>query len=244
MSFVFWFYLTDRPKDATWLRPDQREWLQRRLDSENEQRETVHRYGLGEALVNPRVWLFVVAYFGQGSVSMVVALFLPQIIKSLGISIQMTGFVSALPYVFGGVAMLFFALRSDRTGNRTVYSVTALLVMTMGLEACAYIGPTSPVLMTIALIVGVMGIQSFGPLFWPLPTAMLSGVAAAGGIALINSVGNISGFVAPWLFGVIKDASGGTDHYALYVIAAMPVFGALALLAAGHDRRQERILRT
>jgi ACS family tartrate transporter-like MFS transporter len=244
MSFVFWFYLTDRPKDAAWLRPDQREWLQRRLDSENAQRETVHRYGLGEALVNPRVWLFVVAYFGQGSVSMVVALFLPQIIRSLGVSIQVTGFVSALPYVFGAVAMLYFALRSDRTGSRTVYSVTALLVMTVGLEACAFIGPTNPVFMTIALIVGVMGIQSFGPLFWPLPTAMLSGVAAAGGIALINSVGNISGFVAPWLFGVIKDASGGTDHYALYVIAAMPVFGALALLAAGHDRRQERIPRT
>jgi MFS family permease len=241
MSFVFWKYLTDRPIDAAWLRPDQREWLQRRLDSENVQRETVHRYRLGEALINPRVWLFVVAYFGQGSVSMVVALFLPQIIRSLGVSIQVTGFVSALPFVFGAVAMLYFSLRSDHTGSRLVYSVTALLVMTVGLETCAFIGPSSPVLMTIALIVGVMGIQSFGPLFWPLPTAMLSGFAAAGGIALINSVGNISGFVAPWLFGAIKDASGGTDNYALYVIAAIPLLGAAALLVAGHDRRQERI---
>ena len=241
MSVVFWYCLTDRPKDAAWLRPDQREWLQSRLDSENAQRETVHRYHLGEALINPRVWLFVVAYFGQGSVSMVVALFLPQIIRSLGVSIQVTGFVSALPFVFGAIAMLYFSLRSDHTGNRLVYSVTALLVMTVGLEACAFIGPTSPVTMTIALIVGVMGIQSFGPLFWPLPTAMLSGFAAAGGIALINSVGNISGFVAPWLFGVIKDASGGTDNYALYVTAAIPVLGAIALAIAGHDRRQERI---
>ncbi len=241
MSVVFWKFLTDRPIDATWLRPDQREWLQRRLDSENVQRETVRRYHLGEALINPRVWLFVVAYFGQGSVSMVVALFLPQIIRSLGVSIQVTGFVSALPFVFGAIAMLYFSLRSDHTGNRLVYSITALVVMTVGLEACAFIGPTNPVMMTIALIVGVLGIQSFGPLNWPLPTAMLSGAAAAGGIALINSVGNISGFVAPWLFGVIKDASGGTDNYALYVTAAIPILGAVALAIAGHDRRQERI---
>jgi MFS transporter, ACS family, tartrate transporter len=122
-----------------------------------------------------------------------------------------------------------------------VYAVTALLVMTVGLEACAFIGPAHPIPMTIALIIGVMGIQSFGPLFWPLPTAMLSGFAAAGGIALINSVGNVSGFVAPWLFGVIKDASGGSDHLALIVIAATPLLGAAALLAAGHDRRLERI---
>jgi MFS transporter, ACS family, tartrate transporter len=241
MSIVFWKFLTDYPKDAGWLRLEQREWLQRRLDLENVQRETVRRFSLAGALANIRVWLFVVAYFGQGAVSMVVALFLPQIIRSLGVSIQLTGFVSALPYVFGGIAMLYFSLRSDSTGNRMAYAVTALVVMTVGLEACAFIGPTHPVAMTIALIIGVMGIQSFGPLFWPLPTAMLSGFAAAGGIALINSVGNVSGFVAPWIFGVIKDASGGSDHLALVVVAAAPLVGAAALLAAGHDRRQERI---
>ena len=244
MSFVFWKFLTNSPREAAWLRSDQREWLQSRLDLEQAERETVRRFGLGEALTNSRVWLFVVAYFGQTSVSMVVALFLPQIIRSFNVSIQITGIVSALPYVFGGAAMIYYSLRSDHTGNRLVYSVAALLIMTAGLEACAFIGPTHPVFMTIALIIGVMGIQSFGPLFWPLPTAMLSGVAAAGGIALINSVGNISGFVAPWLFGAIKDASGGSDHMALIVVAAIPLVGAAALLAAGHDRRLERIPHT
>jgi MFS family permease len=243
MSFVFWAYMTDRPRDAAWLRPEQRVWLQRRLDSENEQREAVHRYGVVEALLNPRVWLFVVVYFGYTSASTVVAFFLPQIIRAFGVSIQMTGYVAALPYVVGLVAMVFFSLRSDRTGNRTVYAAGACVVGTLGLATCSLVGADHTVIMTVSLIVGIAAVQSFGPLFWPIPTAMLSGFAAAGGIALINSVGNISGLVAPTLFGLIKDASGGRDQVALLVISAAPLISAVVLVALGHDRRLERIPR-
>jgi MFS family permease len=243
MSFVFWAYMTDRPRDAAWLRPEQRVWLQRRLDSENEQREAVHRYGVVEALLNPRVWLFVVVYFGYTSASTVVAFFLPQIIRAFGVSIQMTGYVAAVPYVVGLVAMVFFSLRSDRTGNRTVYAAGACVVGTLGLATCSLVGADHTVIMTVSLIVGIAAVQSFGPLFWPIPTAMLSGFAAAGGIALINSVGNISGLVAPTLFGLIKDASGGRDQVALLVISAAPLISAVVLVALGHDRRLERIPR-
>jgi cyanate permease len=235
--------MTDRPRDAAWLRPEQRVWLQRRLDSENEQREAVHRYGVVEALLNPRVWLFVVVYFGYTSASTVVAFFLPQIIRAFGVSIQMTGYVAALPYVVGLVAMVFFSLRSDRTGNRTVYAAGACVVGTLGLATCSLVGADHTVIMTVSLIVGIAAVQSFGPLFWPIPTAMLSGFAAAGGIALINSVGNISGLVAPTLFGLIKDASGGRDQVALLVISAAPLISAVVLVALGHDRRLERIPR-
>jgi nitrate/nitrite transporter NarK len=95
--------------------------------------------------------------------------------------------------------------------------------------------------MMVALILGVMGQQAIAPTFWPLPTAMLSGVAAAGGIALINSVGNLGGFLGPYMFGLIKDATGGSDLIALLAIAAWPVLSAVVLIALGHDRRLERI---
>jgi MFS family permease len=139
--------------------------------------------------------------------------------------------------------MIFFSLRSDRTGNRTVYAVGACVVGTLGLATCSLVGLGHPVIMTIALVVGIAGVQSFGPLFWPIPTAMLSGVAAAGGVALINSMGNISGLIAPTIFGLLKDAAGGKDNIALLVISFTPMIAAVVLSILGHDRRLERIPR-
>jgi MFS transporter, ACS family, tartrate transporter len=241
MCFVIWFCLTDRPADAQWLRPEQRTWLQGRLDSEQTQREAVHSYALKEALLNPRVWLLTLVYFGQNVSNYGLLIFLPQIVKSFGISTQMTGFVSALPFVFAAFAMIYWGFRSDRSGNRSMYVASACLLCAAGLAACIFIGTEHPVWMTVALIVGIMGQQSIAPTFWALPTAMLSGVAAAGGIALINSVGNLGGFLGPYMFGMIKDATGGSDLVALLAIAAAPVISAVVLVALGHDRRLERI---
>jgi ACS family tartrate transporter-like MFS transporter len=240
MCFVTWFLLTDHPKDATWLRPEQREWLQNRLDSENAQRDAVHRYGLGEAMANPRVWLLTLVYFGQNVSNYGLLIFLPQIVKSFGISTQMTGWVSAVPFVFAAVAMIYWGLRSDHSGNRTMYVASACALCAAGLAACTFIGTGHPVWMMVALILGVMGQQSIAPTFWPLPTAMLSGIAAAGGIALINSVGNLGGFLGPFMFGLIKDAT-GSDMLALLSLAGAPVVCTVLLLALGHDRRLERI---
>jgi ACS family tartrate transporter-like MFS transporter len=241
MCFVIWFLLTDRPIDAKWLRPEQRTWLQSRLDSEQTQREAVHSYELREALLNPRVWLLTLVYFGQNVSNYGLLIFLPQIVKSFGISTQMTGYVSALPFVFAAFAMIYWGFHSDRTGSRTAHVASACLLCAAGLAACIFIGTAHPVWMTVALILGIMGQQSIAPTFWPLPTAMLSGVAAAGGIALINSVGNLGGFLGPYMFGMIKDATGGSDLLALLAIAAAPVISAVVLIALGHDRRLERI---
>jgi ACS family tartrate transporter-like MFS transporter len=241
MCFVIWFLLTDRPADALWLRPEQRTWLQGRLDSEQTQREAVHSYALKEALLNPRVWLLTLVYFGQNVSNYGLLIFLPQIVKSFGISTQMTGYVSALPFVFAAFAMIYWGFHSDRTGNRIMHVASACLLCAAGLAACIFIGTAHPVWMTVALILGIMGQQSIAPTFWPLPTAMLSGIAAAGGIALINSVGNLGGFLGPYMFGMIKDATGGSDLVALLAIAAAPVISAVVLVSLGHDRRLERI---
>jgi MFS family permease len=241
MCFVTWFYLTDHPRDATWLRPDQRDWLDARVTEEEAQRDAVHRYELSEALANPRVWWLTLVYFGQNVSNYGLLIFLPQIVKSFGISTGMTGVVSALPFVFAAFAMIYWGFRSDRSGSRTAYVASACLLCAAGLAACIFIGTAHPVFMMVALILGVMGQQAIAPTFWPLPAAMLSGAAAAGGIALINSVGNLGGFLGPYMFGLIKDATGGSDLVALLSIAAAPVISAVVLVALGHDKRLERI---
>lgn len=241
MCFVIWFWLTDRPADAAWLRPDQRAWLSKRIGEEDAQREAVHNYALGEALRNPRVWLLTLVYFGQNVSNYGLLIFLPQIVKAFGISTEMTGIVSALPFIFAAFAMIYWGFRSDRSGARTAYVASACLLCAAGLAACIFIGPERPVMMMVALILGVMGQQAIAPTFWPLPTAMLSGVAAAGGIALINSVGNLGGFLGPYMFGIIKDATGGSNLIALLAIAAWPVMSAIVLIALGHDKRLERL---
>jgi MFS family permease len=239
MCFVTWFLLTDDPKDARWLRLEQRQWLRTRLDSERARREAVRSYALGEAMANPRVWLLTLVYFGQNVSNYGLLIFLPQIVKEFGISTQMTGWVSALPFVFAAFAMIYWGFRSDHSGNRSLYVASACALCAAGLAACTFIGTGHPVWMMVALILGVMGQQSIAPTFWPLPTAMLSGIAAAGGIALINSVGNLGGFLGPYMFGLIKDGT-GSDMIALLALAGFPVMCTVVLLALGHDRQLER----
>ena len=241
MCFVIWFLLTDRPRDAKWLRPEQREWLQGRLDSEDSQREAVHRYDFWETMRHPRVWLLTLVYFGQNVANYGLLMFLPTIVKSFGVSTAATGWLSALPFVFAAVAMIYWGLRSDHSGNRALYVAAACALCAAGLAAAAFIGTGQPVWMMVAIILGVMGQQSIAPTFWPLPTAMLSGVAAAGGIALINSVGNLGGFLGPYMYGLIKDATGGHNMIAMLSLAAAPVVCTIVLLLLGHDRRLERI---
>ena len=239
MGFVVLALLTDHPRDALWLRPDQRAWLAARLDSEQAQRAAVHDYKLGETLRNPRVWWLTLVYFGQNVSNYGLLIFLPQIIKAFGVGYGMTGVLSALPFVFAGVGMIYWGWHSDRTGERNKHVAAACGLTAVGLVACVLL-QGHPVAMMIALIFTAVGQMSIAPTFWTLPTAMLSGTAAAGGIALINSVGNLGGFFGPYIFGLIKDAT-GSDTIALLALAGAVAIPALILLALGHDRRLERI---
>jgi nitrate/nitrite transporter NarK len=151
----------------------------------------------------------------------------------------MTGLLSALPFVFAAVAMIVWGWHSDSTGERTWHVAGACFLAAAGLAACMLL-QGRPVLMMVALIVAAMGQQSIAPTFWSLPTAMLSGTAAAGGIALINSIGNLGGFAGPYAFGLIRDAS-GSDTIALLALAVAPVVSGIVVGALGHDRRLERI---
>jgi MFS transporter, ACS family, tartrate transporter len=237
LAGVVYFWLTDGPQDAKWLTAVQRDWLVGRLAAERAQRESIRQYRLGETLRNPRVWGLTLVYFGQNVAGYGFVLFLPQIVKQFGLSNVQTGFVSALPFLFGLGALLLWAWNSDRTGERSRHCAAACLMQGVFLMSCLVIH--NPVLMMVALILAQMGSAGIAPTFWALPTAMLSGSAAAGGIALINAVGNLGGFLGPYAMGVIQDAT-GSFPLGLLAIAMGAVVAGVVVLALGHDRRLEQ----
>jgi MFS transporter, ACS family, tartrate transporter len=238
LGVVVYFTLTDRPEQALWLTEPQRDWLCDRLAAERAQRESIRHFALGQALSNGRVWALALVYFGQAVTGYGFVLFLPQIVKQFGLTNVQTGFVSALPFIGRLIGMLMWARASDRTGARSALcgasplSSAALLVCAMALQS-------SP-LATMAVLILYEGAASgIVPTFWPLPMAMLTGSAAAGGIALINSVGNLGGFVGPYAMGLVKDAT-GSFTIGLVTIATGSVVAGAVVLALGHDRRLEQ----
>jgi MFS transporter, ACS family, tartrate transporter len=236
LGFVVMFALTDTPEKATWLRPDQRQWLMQRLATERAHREAIHHYSLGETLRNARVWLLTLVYFGQNVSGYGLVLFLPQIVSKFGVGVGMNGLISALPYAAAAVAMVYWGLHSDRTGERTWHTAAACFLNFAGLAACVFLN--NPVPMIIAIMLAQMGQSSIAPTFWTLPTAMLSGTAAAGGIALINAVGNLGGFLGPYMMGYIKDTT-GSFSFGLFSIAMGALVSTIVVLALGHDKRLE-----
>jgi len=241
MCFVTYVLLTDRPKDAEWLTPEQRTWLQDRLDSEAAQKEAIRKFSLNEAFLSPKLWLLTIAYVGQNFSSYALVFFIPTIVKGLGVSTSLTGWVSALPYLCAFVAMIAWGFHSDLTGERTWHVAGAALVAAGGLAVCSIIGLGHPVITMIALCIALMGQQSLVPTFWSIPSAMLTGVAAAGGLAMINAVGNLGGWAGPTVFGLVKDAT-GNDNRALLCMAIGPIITAICVVLAGHDRRSERMM--
>jgi ACS family tartrate transporter-like MFS transporter len=238
LSVVILLFLTDSPAQAAWLRPDQRAWLINRLDMERRSKEAIRHYSLAETLRNPRVWLLTLVYFGQNMTGYGLGLFLPQIISRFGVGVGMNGLISALPYAAAMVAMVLWSRHSDRTGERHLHAAGACLLNFAGLAVCAFLH--DPVLMMVAIILGQMGQSAIAPTFWTLPTAMLSGTAAAGGIALINAVGNLGGFLGPTLMGSIRDAT-GSFSLGLLAIATGGLVAGVVLLTLGHDRRLEQV---
>jgi ACS family tartrate transporter-like MFS transporter len=238
LGIVFYFVMTDRPEHADWLEPAQREWLIGRLAAERAQREAIRHYSLGEALRNKRVLLLSLVYFGGTFSGYGIVLFQPQIVRKLAEGFGTIGLINAIPYVFGACAMILWGRHSDHTGERVGHTAIGYSVGAAGLIACGLM--IDPIMTMTMLVVASIGSSSTGPCFWSLPTAMLSGTAAAGGIALINALGNLGGFFGPYIFGLVRDATGNFT-LALIAIAMGPVMSAAVVLCLGHDRRLEHI---
>jgi MFS transporter, ACS family, tartrate transporter len=237
LAFVTYFYLTDRPPDAHWLAPEERTWLMGRLEAERRQREAAHKLSVWDAMRNPRVWALALVYFALVACVYSVGFWLPQIVKAFGLSNLATGWVTAIPYAIGAIFMVWYGRHSDSGPERKAHTAAALLITGVGIAASTITG--NPVLTMVAFTIGACGVFGALPIFWTLPTAVLSGTAAAAGIAVINSIGNLAGFFGPYAMGWIKDATGSFTG-GLLLIAALAIAAIAIVLALGHNTALER----
>jgi D-galactonate transporter len=235
LGIVTWFYLTDRPEKADWLSPEQKAWLSGRLQAEVATKAARH-LTLGEALTSPKVIMLSLIYFGFVGALYGMQFWLPQIVKAFGLTNAQTGFVTAIPYLFGTIAMILWARHSDATRERVAHVGAPLLLTALALAVSSYM--TDPVITMIVLTVAAIGVFGTFAVFWTLPTAWLSGTAAAGGIALINSIGNLAGFGGPYLIGWVKDATGSTST-GLLVLSLLPLAAGLLVFLGGHETKTE-----
>jgi ACS family tartrate transporter-like MFS transporter len=217
-------YLPDRPENAAWLVPEQRRWLVERLASERKRSVERHGFSVVRALSSGVVWqMGLLAFLSMSFGQYALGLWLPQIVRGFSsMSDLQIGFVSAIPNLVGAIAMVIVAAHSDRTGERCVHIAVASGVAAVGFLGCALV--QSPVLAVMFLSFASAGLMSaLGP-FWPLPSQFLTGAAAAGGIALINSLSNLSGFAGPYAIGLLNSVS-GNFRTALMLLAFVPFAG-------------------
>jgi ACS family tartrate transporter-like MFS transporter len=200
--------LTDRPEQAKWLRDDEKAWLAAELAKDHAQRDHVKKLGTFQAITDPKVLLLALIYFVYQAGSLGVGYWMPQIIRDL--STKLTNFeiglLAMIPYGVATVAMVLWSRHSDHTGERQWHAAAPLLVATFALAASGFMSTTfaSLTLITVAL----SGLYAFKSPFWSLPGLFLTRSTAAISIAAINSIGNLGGFVGPYLIGLAKELTG------------------------------------
>ncbi len=234
-GFVTLRYLPDGPEQARWLTAPQKAWLGERLLSEQAAKAEGGHTSLGDALADPKVWYLCALYFTLVMGMYGLSLWLPQLIKEFrGLSDFQVGERTAVPYLCAAAAMTLIAAHSDRTRERRMHVAVPALVGAIGLYLTA-LTPHQPVLGLAAMSLAAAGRwATLGP-FWSLPTAFLGGAAAAGGIALINAVGNLGGFAGPYLVGALQDHF-HNPKIGLYVLAGSLTTAALLAVRLPKDR--------
>jgi MFS family permease len=219
--------LDDRIAKARWLSTEERELLERNIAADNVSKEDPP---IGKILSSPKVWLMSLIYFSFVMGLYGVSFWLPTIIKSMGVSDALhVGLLSAIPYGAAVIGMLYAARSADRTGERRWHIAIPALLGAAGL-VLSVIWTGNTMLAMLGLTIATMGILTTLPLFWSLPTAFLAGTGAAAGIAMINSLGNLAGFLSPYLVGWLRQAT-ASNASGMYMLAGFMVLGAVLALS-------------
>ncbi|MBN9756937.1 Nitrate/nitrite transporter [Pseudonocardia sp. Ae406_Ps2] len=236
---VLWL-LPDRPTRARWLPTDQAVALEERIAAEDAAAAGQDR-GVAAALRDGRVVALSVVYFGIVFGLYVLAFFLPQIVAGFeqqfgaDYSLVEVGLITAVPYAIASVTMVLWARRSDRSGERPLHVAVPAVVGAVAIAGALYMD--SPLLVMACVTVCAIGVFAAIPPFWSLPNAFLTGAGAAAGIGLINSFGNLSGFVGPFVAGWLKDLT-GDSRAGMWVVAVMMLMS--AAIAIGFRRTAQR----
>jgi MFS transporter, ACS family, tartrate transporter len=228
-ALVF-FLLPDRPRDAKFLSPQQKQWLETTLAAEPGHYVAPHFLTTVRSFCDMRVAVLCLIYFANISANLSLAFFLPQIIASMGTSLTVTGWLTAIPSAVGVVGLIAIGWLSDHFANHRALLLTTLLITATGLFAAAQFGAGgASTIGIVAIAFASIGIHGLKAPFWSLAPLTLAGPAAAGGIAWINSVGNLGGFFGPSILGWLTDVF-GTYKAGIYALAALQVV--VAFLAA------------
>jgi len=218
------FCVTDRPQLARWLTEEERGWLTSTLETERRLVEAKRKVSLWQSFWNPKVLFLTLNYFGIVASSLGMLLFLPQIVKQLGLTNMQVGWVTMIPYLCGAVAMLVWGWVSDRMAERRWNLFWACMVAAAGLTIAAQTVGTAWAL--VGMSIAAIGFYGSKGSFWAMPPMILTGTAAASGIAWINSVGNLGGFFGPSVVGWVKDYSGSFAG-GLYALAGFALLSAI-----------------
>jgi ACS family tartrate transporter-like MFS transporter len=224
------FLLAERPEEMTWLQAEGRTWLLETLARERQSGMQGPVAGRFSAFRSRQIWLLVLVYFGMSSGAYGISLWLPKLIKSVtGASNFRIGLLSTIPYVAAAIGMVAVGLHSDRSGERRWHVAACGFAGALAVWAAA--ASHSAWVAIIALSLAEMAVQSMMGPFWAMPTALLSSAAAAAGIAIINSVGNLGGFFGPYVIGLVRRYTGEFSGGLVVVGMTLVVSGCMALVA-------------
>ena len=224
IGFVILIMLSDRPEEAAWLSAEERTAMVTMLAEEQRDRA---RHSLWSALRDVRVLILTGIQFGYTLGSYGIGIWLPQILKTHGLSNVAVGFVSAVPYLFASVAMLVWAAYVDRTGRKILNLTLGFLMATVGFVLSVGWTDLAPAL--IGLTIALVGVTSARAIFWTVPTSFLTGQGAAGGLAFITTFGSLGGFFGPFLIGWIKESTGSFIMGLLAMAAILAITTALSV---------------
>ena len=242
VGVIAWFYLKDKPTDAKWLTRDEQSWLTTALDAEKVETGAAAKHtSVKFAFKSGRVWVLSLVYFGFIYGLYALAFFLPTIIKGFQdaagtkFDVFQTGLITAIPYVPAAIAMYFWSRDASKRGVKTWHIAIPAVVGAVTIPLALYAGSPAATIAVIALT--AMSIFAALPNFWTLPTRFLTGAAAAAGVALINTIGNIAGFSAPYITGAVHDWTGGYQVPMILVGVFMLLSAVLVVSLARRDAK-------
>lgn len=223
LGIACFFFLTDKPEQAKWLTQQEKDWLLAELERDRQSRRNVKRLGVLKTMVNKKVLYLAFIYFVYQCGSLGVGYWMPQIIKGFSSDLSHTqiGLIAMLPYIVATAAMIIWSRSSDRRNERKMHSAIPLAVAALGLIGAGML--PSAVASMAMICVALSGLYSFKSPFWALPTLFLDRATAAVSIAVINSIGNLGGFVGPSLIGVVKGNSQSAATGLLFLSALLVI---------------------
>ncbi|MFE7083604.1 MFS transporter [Priestia megaterium] len=237
LGLCTYFFLVEKPENADWLTDKEKTWLQNELENEKHSVNNKYSNSTAKAIFGPMIWLLAIVYFSKTLAIYGVGFFAPQIIDSFtkGLSSTAVGLITAIPYIFASVVMILWGRHSDKTNERRWHIAIPIAICTLALIAFGFTDNPIVIIFLLCLINGAT-FSLYGP-FWTLPTLFLTGTSAAAGIAAINAIANLGGFVGPYAIGAINDATGSV-YGGLMVIAGVCIIALIIILSLRFDKKE------